>query len=159
MIRLRSIVLVLGLVAVAVAGGACADEDQTANDPGPYTAEDVLGVLEQRGLSYSMAGSETECWNHTPAGPVRYEGSQASLALWVYESSAGAAQVWDSNGPVPGSVNDDGLERYLGCFDGEMWVARRENIVVALDPRDEGSVATGVIVGDALASLPEPDAR
>jgi len=77
----------------------------------------------------------------------------------VYESSASAAQVWDSKGPVPSTTNEQGVESYLGCFDSEMWVAGRGNIVVTLDPPDEDSVATGAIVVEALATLPELGVR
>lgn len=157
MLGRRSASIGLGalLAASAILAAACADEDQTSAN-GPYAVGDLLAALEARALTYVAVGPELACWNVTPAGPTRYEGNQASLAVWVYASIDAAEQVWGSNGAERTSVNAQGLRDMLGCFDSQMWVARRGNLIVALDRHDADAIATGAIVVEALGSLREP---
>ena len=122
----------------------------------PCTTDEVLAAFGAHGLAYSAVGPERSCWDVTEAGPVRYEGGRSPIVLWVYASEIAADRVWGAE--YTGSPRlANGLESHLGCFDAEMWVARKGNVVVALDPGDGGSIATGSIVIEALQSLPGAD--
>ena len=79
--------------------------------------------------------------------------------MWVYDSGTDADPAWGAAAPATGLP--PGLESWHGCFSGgQALVARRANVVIALEYVDPVAHQAGATIAAALRSLPplDPDA-